>query len=34
MAQKVRLLVYDDSKATVPTIYLMTEREQGVWETR
>jgi pullulanase len=33
-AQKVRLFVYDTSSGTVPTIYPMTQKDQGVWETK
>ena len=33
-AQLVRLFVYDDPNATVPTIYPMTQNDRGVWETR
>ena len=31
-AQSVRLFVYDDPDATVPTIHPMTENDRGVWE--
>jgi pullulanase len=33
-AQKVRLYVYNASNGTVPTIYPMTEKDQGVWEIK
>ena len=33
-AQKVRLFVYDSPNGTVPTIYPMTQKELGVWETK
>ena len=33
-AQNVRLLVYDTPGGTVPTIYPMTQEDQGVWETK
>jgi pullulanase-type alpha-1,6-glucosidase len=33
-AQKVRLFVYDDPNGTVPTIYSMTQKDQGVWESK
>jgi pullulanase len=32
-AQKVRLLIYDSPNGTVPTIYPMTQKDLGVWET-
>ncbi len=33
-AQKVRLLIYDSPNGTVPTIYPMTQKDLGVWETK
>jgi pullulanase len=33
-AQKVRLFVYDSPNGTIPTIYPMTQKELGVWETK
>jgi pullulanase len=33
-AQKVRLLIYDSSNGSVPTIYPMTQKDLGVWETK
>jgi len=33
-AQKVQLFVYDDPNGTVPTIYPMTQKDRGVWETQ
>ena len=33
-AQSVRLFVYDDPDATVPTIHPMTENDRGVWEVQ
>jgi pullulanase len=33
-AQSVRLFLYDDPNATVPTIHPMAENDRGVWETQ
>jgi pullulanase len=33
-AQKVRLFVYDFPNGNIPTIYPMTQKELGVWETK